>query len=132
MLTSYDDDEARGAALLAGASGFVLKQIRSRRLLDAVYAAALGEEVVDDEGHGSPAADTTPMERLALESLTPRERRVLDLVVEGLTNAEIGRRLGIREKTVRNHVTNVLAKLGFTRRTQAAVYMVRHQGPPRS
>lgn len=128
MLTSFDDAEARSAAMLAGASGFVLKQIRSRRLLEAVRAAAAGEVVVDHDGAGAPAGDTDRMERLAVESLTPQERRVLDLVVEGLTNVEIGDRLGIREKTVRNHVTNVLAKLGFSRRTQAAVYMARHQG----
>lgn len=127
MITSYDDEEARTAALLAGASGFILKQIRSPHLLAALHRVAAGEQLVD-EGHSrAPAPDASRVERLVLESLTPQERRVLDLVVDGLTNAQIGERLGIREKTVRNHVTNLLAKLGFTRRTQAAVFMVRRE-----
>jgi DNA-binding NarL/FixJ family response regulator len=126
MITSFDDDEARTAAVLAGASGFILKQIRGHELADAVHRVAAGERLVPDTTSSGPA--TTRMEELAVASLTPQERRVLDLIVEGLTNSEIGERLAISEKTVRNHVTSVLAKLGFTTRTQAAVFMVRRGG----
>lgn len=127
MITSFDDDDARAAAVLAGASGFVLKQIRGTELLDAVRRVGAGEALAPPSSPadaGSPAG----VGHLAVDSLTPQERRVLDLIVEGLTNADIGERLGISEKTVRNHVTSVLAKLGFTRRTQAAVFMVRRNG----
>jgi len=127
MITSYDDDEARTAAVLAGAAGFILKQIRGRELLDAVHRVAAGEELSAGLRTEARAGGPPRMDEVALSSLTPRERRVLDLIVEGLTNGEIGERLSISEKTVRNHVTNVLAKLGFTRRTQAAVYMVRRE-----
>ncbi|HET7762858.1 MAG TPA: response regulator transcription factor [Phycicoccus sp.] len=123
MITSFDDEEARTAAVLAGASGFILKQIRGNELLDAVRRVAAGERLVTESS--GPGTTTTPMDELAVSSLTPQERRVLDLIVEGLTNGEIGERLEISEKTVRNHVTSVLAKLGFTTRTQAAVFMVR-------
>ncbi len=127
MITSSDDDEARGAAVLAGAAGFILKQIRGHELLDAVRRVAAGEELLPEQRAGSATAGPPPVDEVALSSLTPQERRVLDLIVEGLTNGEIGERLDISEKTVRNHVTNVLAKLGFTRRTQAAVFMVRRE-----
>ena len=127
MITSYDDDEARTAAVLAGAAGFILKQIRGRELLDAVHRVAAGEELSAGLPAETRAGGPARMDEVALSSLTPRERRVLDLIVEGLTNGEIGERLSISEKTVRNHVTNVLAKLGFTRRTQAAVFMVRRE-----
>jgi DNA-binding NarL/FixJ family response regulator len=123
MITSFDDEEARTAAVLAGAAGFILKQIRGHELLDAVRRVAAGERLVPETP--GPGTGPTRMEELVVASLTPQERRVLDLIVEGLTNGEIGDRLEISEKTVRNHVTNVLAKLGFTTRTQAAVFMVR-------
>jgi two-component system, NarL family, response regulator DevR len=127
MITSYDDDEARAAAVLAGAAGFILKQIRGHELLDAVRRVAAGEELSPEQRADATTAGPPPVDEVALSSLTPQERRVLDLIVEGLTNGEIGARLDISEKTVRNHVTNVLAKLGFTRRTQAAVFMVRRE-----
>ncbi len=121
MLTTYDDAQARMAAALAGAFGFVLKQIRGTDLIEAVRRVAAGQSMSDrptapDASHlaGDPALGT----------LTPQERRVLDLIVQGLTNGQIGQRLGISEKTVRNHVTNVLRKLGLAGRTQAAVYAV--------
>lgn len=126
MVTSFDDEEARRAAVLAGAAGFVLKQIRGTDLVDAVRRVAAGGTLLP-----SPRQERTTAGGLgerALASLTPQERRILDLVVDGLTNQEIGQRLGIAEKTVRNHVTNVLAKLGFARRTQAAVFMARREG----
>lgn len=126
MITSFDDDDARAAAMLAGAAGFVLKQIRGTELLDAVRRVGAGEDLTPPTT--ADAGRAAGVDHLALDSLTPQERRVLDLIVEGLTNADIGERLGISEKTVRNHVTNVLGKLGFARRTQAAVYMVRRNG----
>lgn len=124
MVTSYDDEQSRTEALLAGASGFLLKEVRGHELVDAVRRVAAGEDLLvrDDSATRSTAVR---MDELALSSLTPRERRILDLIVAGLTNAQIGERLGISEKTVRNHVTSVLAKLGFVRRTQAAVFMAR-------
>lgn len=128
MITSYDDEEARTAARLAGASGVVLKQIRGRRLVDALCRVAAGGQVVDEEEPAAPPQqDRDVDDRLASAALTPQERRILDLVVEGLTNRQIGERIGIAEKTVRNHVTSILAKLGFTRRTQAAVYVARRK-----
>jgi two-component system response regulator DevR len=127
IVTSYDDEESRTEALLAGAAGFVLKEVRGHDLTSAVRRVAAGENLPPPET--MPAAPSPPaMDELALASLTPQERRVLDLIVTGLTNSQIGDRLSISEKTVRNHVTNVLAKLGFTRRTQAAVFMARRGG----
>lgn len=126
MLTTYDDDNARAAAAMAGASGFVLKQIRSGNLVDAVRRVAAGERVTD-ESETTAALTHLTQERDALDLLTRQEGRVLELVAEGLTNAQIGRRLGIGEKTVKNHVTSLLFKLGFERRTQAAVYLTRHR-----
>lgn len=151
MLTTFDDAQARMAALLAGASGFVLKQIRGTELVTSVRRVAAGEAIDGAEpgrfggrAAGAPgSAGTSGMSgasgasgtsgasgRVAddrLRSLTPQERRVLDLIVEGLTNGQIGERLGIGEKTVRNHVTNLLAKLGLSGRTQAAVYAVKRE-----
>lgn len=125
MLTTYDDEQSRMAAVLAGSSGFVLKQIRGTELIDAVRRVAAGESILEQpSGDRIRAPDADCDSRLA--SLTAREQRILDLITEGLTNGQIGERLGITEKTVRNHVTKVLAKLGMSGRTQAAVYAVRH------
>ncbi|KAB7743802.1 response regulator [Nostocoides sp. F2B08] len=124
MVTSYDDEKSRTEALLAGASGFLLKEVRGHELVDAVRRVAAGEDLLGRD-NGATRSTAVRMDELALSSLTPRERRILDLIVAGLTNAQIGERLGISEKTVRNHVTSVLAKLGFVRRTQAAVFMAR-------
>jgi two-component system response regulator DevR len=125
MVTTYDDADSRLAALAAGASGFVLKQIRGPELVDAVHRIAAGMSADQTTPRPAPRARTDPR----LELLTEQERRVLDLIVEGLTNREIGDRLGISEKTVRNHVTHLLDKLGLNRRTQAAVYLLRHAEP---
>jgi two-component system response regulator DevR len=123
MLTSFADDEALFEAIMAGASGYVLKQIRGDDLVHAIRTVAAGHSMLD--------ADTTAqvMERLrtgarkeeSLSSLTEQERRILDLIGEGLTNRQIGERLFLAEKTVKNYVSNLLAKLGMQRRTQAAV-----------
>lgn len=123
ILTSYDDDEALFAAVMAGAGGYVLKQIEGASLLSGLRAVARGQSIID------PVVATRVFERMRrgsstpveLEALTRQERRILDLIAEGLTNRQIGERLFLAEKTVKNHVTGVLAKLGVERRTQAAV-----------
>jgi len=119
ILTSYDDDEALLAAIMAGASGYVLKQIHGTDLVTAVRSVAAGRSLLD------PAATARVLAGLdepdALKELTRQEHRILLLVAEGLTNREIARRMFLAEKTVKNYVSSVLAKLGLTRRTQAAV-----------
>ena len=124
MLTSFSDDDALIDAIMAGASGYILKQVRGNDLADAVRRVARGESLLD------PAATRGVFERLRnpapvdgrLTQLTDQERRILDLIAEGLTNREIGKRLNLAEKTVKNYVSNVLAKLGMSRRTEAAVF----------
>ncbi|MFE1609741.1 response regulator [Streptomyces albidoflavus] len=129
MLTSYADDEALFDAIMAGASGYVLKAIRGGDLLDAVRQVAAGKSLLD------PAATARVLERLRghgahrdddrLNGLTEQERRILDLIGEGLTNRAIGDRLHLAEKTIKNYVTALLAKLGMERRSQAAAYVAR-------
>lgn len=129
MLTGYDDDEAIYAAVLAGASGYVIKDIRGSGLVDAVRAVAAGTSLLD------PALNRRVVERIStrhdtdprLQSLTLRERQVLPLIAEGLTNREIGDRLGLAEKTVKNYISGLLSKLGLQRRTQAAVLHLESQ-----
>ena len=124
ILTSYDDDEALFAAIMAGAAGYVLKQIVGNDLLDVVRKVADGQSLLD------PAVTQRVLDRLRdggasepqeLRALTPQERRILELVAEGLTNRQIGEQLFLAEKTVKNYVTSILTKLGLERRTQAAV-----------
>ncbi len=123
ILTSYDDDEALFAAIMAGADGYVLKQIAGTDLVDGIRSIAAGRSLIDPTlvtkvmdrlRHGDPQAD-----KLAL--LTDQERRILELIADGLTNRQIAGELFLAEKTVKNYVTSVLAKLGLERRTQAAV-----------
>lgn len=124
MLTSFADDEALFDAIIAGASGYVLKQIKGNDLVDAVRRVAAGESLLD------PSATARVLDRLRrgesndprLASLTEQERRILELIGEGLTNREIGERMFLAEKTVKNYVSNLLAKMGMERRTQVAVY----------
>ena len=131
ILTSFSDDEALFQAIMAGAAGYVLKQIRSADLVNAVRRVAAGQNLLDpvvtarvlERIRRGPAQD----ERLA--RLTEQEHKVLDLLAEGLTNREIGERLHLAEKTIKNYVTALLAKMGMARRTEAAVYAVRHQPP---
>jgi two-component system response regulator DevR len=131
ILTSYDDDDALFAAIMAGAAGYVLKQVHGTDLVDAIRRVAAGQSLLD------PAVTTRVLERLRegprrdprLASLTDQERRVLDLVAEGLTNRQIGTRLGLAEKTVKNYVSSLLAKLGLASRTQAAIYATQHEHP---
>lgn len=123
MLTGYDDDEAIYAAVLAGASGYVIKDIRGSGLVDSVRAVAAGRSLLD------PALNQRVVERInenheadpRLQSLTTRERQILPLIAEGLTNREIGERLNLAEKTVKNYISGLLSTLGLQRRTQAAV-----------
>lgn len=130
ILTSYEDDEALFAAIMAGAAGYVLKQIRGTDLVDAVRRVAAGQSLLD------PAITARVLERIRngveqpreLRSLTEQERRILEYVAEGLTNREIAGRMFLAEKTVKNYVSSVLAKLGLERRTQAAVLATRLLG----
>lgn len=126
MLTSFADDEAIHAAVLAGASGYVLKQVRGTELVEGIRQVAAGGSLLD------PATVTRVLERLqapeatdGLSALTPQERTLIDLIAEGLTNRQIGDRMFLAEKTVKNYVSNLLAKLGMSRRTEAAVYAAR-------
>ena len=127
MLTSYADDEALMASVMAGAAGYVLKQVGSVDLLDAIRRAGAGQSLVDPvlservlaRIRAGPAVDP----RLA--SLTQQERRILDLIAEGSTNRQIADRMFLAEKTVKNYVSNLLAKLGMERRTQAATFAAR-------
>jgi DNA-binding NarL/FixJ family response regulator len=125
ILTSFADDEAVYAAIMAGAAGYVLKQVRGAELVDGIRHVAAGESLLD------PAVTTRVLERLRKEpedelaGLTEQERRILNLIAEGLTNRQIGERLFLAEKTVKNYVSNLLAKLGMSRRTEAAVYAAR-------
>ncbi len=131
ILTSYEDDEALFAAIMAGAAGYVLKQIRGTDLVDAVRRVAAGQSLLD------PALTARVLERIRkgpeqpdeLRSLTDQERRILELVAEGLTNREIAARMFLAEKTVKNYVSSLLAKLGLERRTQAAVLAAKLLGP---
>jgi len=123
ILTSYDDDQALFAAIMAGAAGYVLKQVRSNELVQAIRTVARGQSLLD------PAVTAKVLQRLRsgtaepeeFANLTEREKEILQLIAEGLTNRQIGQRLFIAEKTVKNYVSSLLAKLGLERRTQAAV-----------
>ena len=124
MLTAYDDDEASYSAVLAGAAGYVLKDIRGQSLLEGIRRVAKGESLLARGiGDRVVASLSAPSRAEAKQpELTLRERQVLDLIAAGLTNRQIGERLELAEKTVKNYVSGLLAKLGMERRTQAAVY----------
>jgi DNA-binding NarL/FixJ family response regulator len=130
MLTSFADDEALFEAIMAGAAGYLLKQLKGADIVDAVRRVADGQSLLD------PAVTARVLERLrkgpdedaALARLTDQERRILELIAEGLTNRQIAERIHLAEKTVKNYVSNVLSKLGMERRTQAAVYAARLTG----
>ncbi|SEB90418.1 DNA-binding response regulator, NarL/FixJ family, contains REC and HTH domains [Nocardioides exalbidus] len=123
ILTSYDDDEALFNAILAGSGGYVLKQVDESALVNGIRAVHQGQSLID------PAVAVRVIERMRAESKTPEglsaltevESQILDLITDGLTNKQIGEQLHLAEKTVKNHVTSLLAKLGVQRRTQAAV-----------
>ena len=127
MLTSYSDDEALFEAIMAGAAGYVLKQVRGTELLTAVKRVAAGESLLD------PAITGRVLNRLRSHSdedprlarLTPQERRILHLIADGMTNRQIAREMHLAEKTIKNYVSNLLTKLGMERRTEAAVFATR-------
>jgi two-component system, NarL family, response regulator DevR len=128
ILTSFADDEALFEAIMAGAAGYVLKQIRANDLVDAVRRVAAGQNLLD------PAVTARVLERVRrgpeedelIARLSAQERQVLVLLAEGLTNRQIAERLYLAEKTIKNYVTSVLSKMGLSRRTEAAVYAARH------
>jgi DNA-binding NarL/FixJ family response regulator len=128
ILTSYDDDEALFSAIMAGAAGYVLKQVRGNDLIDTVRRVAAGQSTLD------PAVTQQVLDRLrrgpeedpALAPLTPQERRILELIGEGMTNRQIAEAMFLAEKTVKNYVSSMLSKLGLERRTQAAVFAAKH------
>ncbi len=126
MLTSFGDDDAVYAAIMAGAAGYLLKQVRGSDLVDGIRRVAGGESLLD------PAVTARVLDRLRhqddadeLSALTDQERKILELISEGLTNRQIGERMFLAEKTVKNYVSNMLSKLGMSRRTEAAAYAAR-------
>ncbi|HEX7167704.1 MAG TPA: response regulator transcription factor [Acidimicrobiales bacterium] len=128
MLTSFADDDALFSAIMAGASGYILKQVRGNDLIDAIRRVGNGESLLD------PAVTRRVLERLRtkpqedeLAGLTDQERRILELIADGLTNRQIGEQIFLAEKTVKNYVSNILAKLGMNRRAEAAAYAARLQ-----
>jgi DNA-binding NarL/FixJ family response regulator len=130
ILTSYDDDDALFSAIMAGAAGYVLKQIRGADLVDDVRRVAAGQSLLD------PALTQQVLERLRrgpmedteLAPLTDQEKRILELIGQGMTNRQIAEAVFLAEKTVKNYVSSLLAKLGMERRTQAAVFASKHFG----
>lgn len=136
MLTSFADDEALFSSIMAGASGYVLKQVKSGELLRAIRAVGAGDSLLD------PGVTTAVLERLRkgkhllrdekLARLSPQEERILTLVADGRTNREIGDELHLAEKTVKNYVSSILSKLEVARRAEAAAYLARHTTTPGS
>jgi two-component system, NarL family, response regulator DevR len=136
MLTSFADDEALLASIMAGAAGYVLKQIGGADLVRAIHTVGRGQSLLD------PAVTAAVLDRLRsgrltvkdekLARLSPQEERVLALVGAGRTNRQIGEELHLAEKTVKNYVSSVLAKLEVVRRAEATAYLARHGSPPRA
>jgi DNA-binding NarL/FixJ family response regulator len=134
MLTSFADDEALFASIMAGASGYVLKQVKGGELIRSIKAVSEGQSLLD------PAVTGSVLERLRkgkhllkdekLARLSPQEERILALVAEGQTNRQIGEELHLAEKTVKNYVSSILSKLEVARRAEAAAYLARHSGTP--
>ena len=130
ILTSYDDDEALFAAIMGGASGYILKQVRGNDFVETVRRVAAGQSMLD------PAMTAQVLERVRtgppkdkeLEALTAQEQKILELIGQGLTNRQIAEQMFLAEKTVKNYVSSMLAKLGLTSRTQAAIFATKH--PP--
>jgi len=134
MLTSFADDEALFASIMAGASGYVLKQVKSNDLLHAIRAVGSGDSLLD------PSVTTAVLDRLRkgkqlmgdekLARLSPQEERILQQIADGKTNKEIGDDLSLAEKTVKNYVSSILSKLEVARRAEAAAYLARHTTTP--
>lgn len=129
ILTSFDDDDALFSAIMAGAAGYVLKQVRGHDLVDSVRRVAGGQSMLD------PAVTAQVLERIrrgprtdpALELLTAQEQRILELIGEGMTNRQMAEAMSLAEKTVKNYVSSLLAKLGLDSRTQAAIFSLNHR-----
>jgi len=130
ILTSYPDDEAILASVMAGASGYLLKQVGAGELVRAVQAVAAGADLTQTEAARMALSRLRRGKHLAaderLARLSPQEERVLEFVAEGKTNGEIGQELSMAEKTVKNYMSSILAKLEVGRRAEAAAYLVRH------
>jgi two-component system response regulator DevR len=136
MLTSFADDEAHFASIMAGAAGYALKQIRGQELVRAIRAVGAGQSLLD------PAVTKGVFDRLRkgkhlfrdekLARLSPQEERILGLVADGRTNGQIATELGLAEKTVKNYMSSILAKLEVARRAEAAAYLARHTTLPDS
>jgi len=134
MLTSFADDEALYASIMAGAAGYVLKQIQGTELVRAIRTVGAGQSLLD------PAVTRRVLDRLRrgkhllrdekLARLSPQEERILTLVADGKTNKQVGEGLGLAEKTVKNYVSSILAKLEVARRAEAAAYLARHTTIP--
>jgi two-component system, NarL family, response regulator DevR len=129
MLTSYADDEALFASIMAGAAGYLLKQTRGQAVVDAITAVAAGRSLLDPDVTGKvlERLRESRAEDPALASLTEQERKVVAGLAEGKTNREIGEALFLSEKTVKNYVSRILDKLGLSRRAEAAAYMAKHK-----
>jgi two-component system, NarL family, response regulator DevR len=127
MLTSFPDDDALLDAVVAGASGYVLKQVRGADIVDAVRRIGAGESLLDPSlaAKAAERLKRGPEEDERLRSLTGQERRILDLLADGMTNRQIAAEMFLAEKTVKNYVSNLLSKMGMSRRTEAAVYAAR-------
>ncbi len=128
ILTSFDDEQALMAAVLAGAAGYLIKDIHGQDLVATIRRVAAGERLIDERAVTQVQETLAPSNPIdpRLRSLTPQERRILSLVSRGLTNRQIGAELFLAEKTVKNYITAMLAKLGMERRTQAAVFAATH------
>jgi DNA-binding NarL/FixJ family response regulator len=128
ILTSYDDDDALFAAIMAGAAGYILKQVGGNDFVDTVRRVAGGLSTLD------PAVTAQVLERVrsgiradpALENLTTQEQRILHLIGEGMTNRQMAETMFLAEKTIKNYVSSLLAKLGLESRTQAAIFSLKH------
>lgn len=131
MLTAFDDEAAHEAAVLAGAQGWLLKDIRGAGLIDAVRRVSAGAQIMDGDLVRRARERLMAAPPVDEVRLTLREGQILALITEGLTNRQIGERLGIAEKTVKNYVSGLLEKIGVERRTQAAVYGLTHPRRPR-
>jgi DNA-binding NarL/FixJ family response regulator len=135
MLTSYSDDRALFDSIMAGAAGYVLKQIRGADLVEGIRRVSAGESLLD------PAVTAKVLDRLRhpetagdarLARLTPTELRIVEMIADGLTNRAIGERIGLAEKTVKNYVSSILAKMHMSRRAEAAAYLAEHRGRQQS
>ena len=131
ILTSYDDDDALFAAIMAGAAGYILKQVRGNDFVDTVRRVAAGQSTLDPAliARVLERVRTGPPKDAELDALTAQEQKILELIGEGMTNRQIAEHMFLAEKTVKNYVSSMLAKLGLTSRTQAAIFATKHPQP---